>query len=169
MCIIIVVSSNLAGRKQCNQGSYKKIEQSAKQTPNVGLSKSPICPVTWDFQHEPSLWFFKAKALKSPSKWCRIFSPSVGKASSVLTALQICYVLCFGMYAVVIAVKQLWHMFFSPFTWAIGRVYAPSVVIKQLSARLVNKSALDTMLKTLSWKTLLLWKVQAVFTSHLPH
>jgi len=97
MCIIIVVSSNLAGRKQCNQGSYKKIEQLAKQTPNVGLSKSPICPVTWDFQHEPSWWFFKAKALKSPSKWCRIFSPSVGKASSVLTALQICYALCFGM------------------------------------------------------------------------
>ena len=97
MCIIIVVSSNLAGRKQCNQGPYKKIEQSAKQTPNVGLSKSPICPVTWDFQHEPSWWFFKAKALKSLSKWCRIFSPSVGKASSVLTALQICYALCFGM------------------------------------------------------------------------
>ena len=39
----------------------------------------------------------KAFALLLPSRCCRIFSPSVGKASSVLTALQICYALCFGM------------------------------------------------------------------------
>ena len=96
MYIIIVVSSNLAGRKQCNQGPYKKIEQSAKQTPNVGLSKSPICPVSWDFQHEPS--FFLSIYLQknsndvafSPLRWVRR-RPSLPLSRFVMPCVWVCY------------------------------------------------------------------------------
>ena len=120
-----------AKRKHYHKGWHRI--RLCKKTVTVNLHKDPICPVTWDFQYNMSECFYdktiKAVLIIIFSQYC-IFSPSVGVTSAVSTTLQICYALIDWLLTVSnCSNSPNRHAFFSPFTWAIGRADAPSVIL----------------------------------------
>ena len=105
MCIIIVVSSNLAGRKQCNQGPYKKNRTISQTDAKRRFKQKPYLSCNLRFSTR-TIIFLSIYLQKnsndvafSPLRWVRR-RPSLPLSRFVMPYVLECY-------AVAIAIKQL--------------------------------------------------------------